>query len=242
MTSDDVIKALRTGPIAKQIERHLRDSHRTPNAPVPATSFGEALNAVCERAIKNPHLFNDQEHLRFWVYKKAEGWLKEQEQREARRANIRRKATGQLPGQTPNVGTQSKTTITNGVWNSTPQGDKLRRDNHSCADIDWKIDLERAIRKATKDDTLRKALWHVNFEGHSQMDMTGPGSKEMNVPEWKFAREFQTAKRALRDVLREMGYYTPRKCGWQEFDAACKPELPEGTAPSLPTTQEKEAA
>jgi len=53
---------------------------------------------------------------------------------------------------------------------------KTVRKRDPMKEIDWKIDLERAIKEAVWDDKMRAAMWHHIYEGYTQeevADMAG---------------------------------------------------------------------
>lgn len=71
--------------------------------------------------------------------------------------------------------------------------------------LDWKIDLERAIRKVGKDGPMRAALWHHMYEGYSAEDVIEmlPVS-ERATRTWE--RHFFEAKASLNKEMRRKGY------------------------------------
>lgn len=64
--------------------------------------------------------------------------------------------------------------------------------------IDWKIDLERAISKATSDDRLRTALWHHIYEGYTQEDIAEMTGKDQGT--------ISRAIKEVRKIMRRGGY------------------------------------
>jgi DNA-directed RNA polymerase specialized sigma24 family protein len=64
--------------------------------------------------------------------------------------------------------------------------------------IDWKIDLESAIREATWDQRLQSALWHHLYEGYTQADVSEMLGKDQST--------ISRAAEAVSKIMRRGGY------------------------------------
>ena len=70
--------------------------------------------------------------------------------------------------------------------------------------IDYKVDLERAIRKTTREQTLQAALWEIHFEKATWQDVLNDMPKVKNTGAWNMA--LARANAELKKEMRRKGY------------------------------------
>lgn len=70
--------------------------------------------------------------------------------------------------------------------------------------LDWKIDLERAIRRVTNDETLQTCLWENVYVGWTGEELAMKLPPSRSVAAWEEA--ITRARRALKREMRKGGY------------------------------------
>lgn len=78
-----------------------------------------------------------------------------------------------------------------------PQKDPMRQ-------IDYKVDLENAIRRTTRTQVLQAALWEIHFEKATWQDVLNDMPHDKNEEAWRKA--LMRANAELRKEMKRKGY------------------------------------
>ena len=70
--------------------------------------------------------------------------------------------------------------------------------------IDYKVDLERAIHRTVREQSLQAALWEIHFERATWQDVLNDMPKTKNYSAWEKALQRSNAE--LRQEMRRKGY------------------------------------
>lgn len=80
---------------------------------------------------------------------------------------------------------------------ATPQRDPMRR-------VDFKVDLEKAIKLTTGHRTMQQALWHLHFEKWTWDEVIEVLPKDVNEEAWR--KRIMRTNEDLQRRLRAYGY------------------------------------
>lgn len=81
---------------------------------------------------------------------------------------------------------------------------KYKQHRDPMRHVDYKIDLENAVRRTTREQVLQAALWEIHYERATWDDVLNDMPKAKNYKAWEKA--LQRANTELRKEMKRKGY------------------------------------